>query len=345
MRIIGQYSILSTGIITGKIRSQTDVIQRSTGCIFLSANKQVAPVQKNADQNQFEKKTKISAFTTTTTTRANHMGQAEMIFFFIKPRSLLFRGFNRYQKNIYLLHTKQIDEYCPNAVHRTSAAAQGTYKLEVYIPNDTGTATAKSTIVQWHGRPRRLVYKDSLGSIQELTNPLPSITNTSTLNTAKNACNAVIKAGGKFNQGGYPPLTASIVFNKFVVVARHDNRRYNEKSVRCNLNKAKYAVDTTKKFHNPGNKKVYVTVIYQEPLTNWLNEWKTLKLIVDSKPLAQNSRPTVYVNDTLVKDWSGLLGRSDEYDPCMKYAIYAPSRSTNCRIKTKNTSTVVSNST
>ena len=28
-------------------------------------------------------------------------------------------------------------------------------------------------------------------------------------------------------------------------------------------------------------KKVYVTVIYQEPLTNWLNQWKTLKLIVN----------------------------------------------------------------
>ena len=104
MRIIGKYIILSTGIITGKIRSQTDVIQRSTGCIVLSANKQVAPVQKNADQNQFEKKTKTSAFTTTTTTRANHMGQAEMIFFFIKPRSLLFRGFNRYQKKIFITY-------------------------------------------------------------------------------------------------------------------------------------------------------------------------------------------------------------------------------------------------
>ena len=254
MRIIGQYSISSTGIITGKIRSQTDVIQRSTGCIFLSANKQVAPVQKNGDQNQFETKTKISTFTTTTATRANDMGQAEMNSFFIKPRSLLFRRFNRYQKK-YLSHTKQIDEHCPNAIHRTSVATQGTYKLEVYIPNDTGTATAKSTVMQWHGRPRRLIYKDSLGSIQELTNPLPSITNTSTLNTAKNAYNAVIKAGWKFNQGDYPPLTASIVFNKFVVVARYDNRWYNEKSVRCNLNKAKYIVDTTKKCRNTEPKK------------------------------------------------------------------------------------------
>ena len=109
--------------------------------------------------------------------------------------------------------------------------------------------------MQWHGRPRRLIYKDSLGSIQELTNPLPSITNTSTLNTAKNAYNAVIKAGWKFNQGDYPPLTASIVFNKFVVVARYDNRWHNEKSVRCNLNKAKYIVDTTKKCRNTEPKK------------------------------------------------------------------------------------------
>ena len=41
----------------------------------------------------------------------------------------------------------------------------------------------------------------SAGSVQELTNPLPSISNTATLNKAKAAYDAVIKAGGKFNQG------------------------------------------------------------------------------------------------------------------------------------------------
>ena len=43
MRISGQCSTLSTtGVITGKIRSQKDVIRRTSGCIF---NKQVATVQ------------------------------------------------------------------------------------------------------------------------------------------------------------------------------------------------------------------------------------------------------------------------------------------------------------
>ena len=114
-----------------------------------------------------------------------------------------------------------------------------------------------------------------------MTNPISSINNLSTLNTAKAAYDAVITAGGKFNQGGYPPLTASIEFNKFVVVARYDNRRYNEKSVRCNLNKATYAVGTTKKCRDTASEKVYVTVIYQESLTSWLDQWKTLKLIVN----------------------------------------------------------------
>ena len=130
-----------------------------------------------------------------------------------------------------------------------------------------------------------------------------------------------------------------------MVVARYDNRRYNEKSVRCNLNKATYAVDTTKKCCNTATEKVYVTVIYRESLTTWLNKWKTLKVVVDWNPLRQNSRVRVYVNDTLVKDWSGLLGRNDEYGPYMKYGIYAPSRSTNFRVKIKNASSVVSNST
>ena len=156
-------------------------------------------------------------------------------FCFTKRRSSLFTGFNKYQKKFITYQTDW--SIMPFIEH---VATQGTYKLEVYIPNDTGTATAKSTIAQWCGWPRRLVYKDSLGSARDLTNPISSINNLSTLNTAKAAYDAVITAGGKFNQGGYPPLNASIEFNKFVVVARYDNRRYNEKSVRCNLNKATY---------------------------------------------------------------------------------------------------------
>ena len=267
-----------------------------------------------------------------------------MNFCFTKRTSPLFTGFNSYQKQ-YLSYTKQIDEYCNNAVHTTSRATEGTYTLEVNIPNDTGTAAAKSTIAQWHGRPRRLVYKDSAGAIQELSNPLSSITDTATLNTAKADYDAVITNGGQFNQGGYPPLTASMEFNKFVVVARYDNRKYNEKSVRCNLNKATYAVNTTKKCRDTASEKVYVTVIYRESLTSWLGKWKTLKLIVNWKPLGQNSRVRVYVDGKEVEDWSGLLGRNDEYGPYMKYGIYAPSRSTNFRIKIKNASSVVSNST
>ena len=217
--------------------------------------------------------------------------------------------------------------------------------MDINIPTDTGTTSAKSVIVQWHGRPRRLVYKDSSGSVQELSNPLTSITNTASLNTAKAAFDAVKTAGGKFNQGGYPPLTASMEFNKFVVVARYDNRKYNEKSVRCNLNKATYAVDSTKKCLDTASEKMYVTVIYRESLTSWLDQWKTLKLVVNWKPLGQNSRVRVYVDGAQVKDWSGLLGRNDEYGPYMKYGIYAPSRSKNFRIKIKNASSVVSNST
>ena len=72
----------------------------------------------------------------------------------------------------YLSHTKQIDQSCNNAVHKASVAIVGTYKLEIYVPADCGTTTAKSVIVQWQGRPIRLVYKDSAGSIQELSNPL-----------------------------------------------------------------------------------------------------------------------------------------------------------------------------
>ena len=216
--------------------------------------------------------------------------------------------------------------------------------MDIKIPNDTGTATAKSVIVQWHGRPRRLVYKASNRSIDELSNPLSSITDNASLNTAKAAFDAIMSAGGKFNQGGYPPLAVKIVSNKVAVVARYDNRRYNDKSDRCNLNEATYAVNSTKKCLDTASK-LYTTVIYRDALANWIDQWKSLKLIVNWKPLRENSRVRVYIGGTLVKDWSGLLGRNDEYGPYMKYGIYAPSRSRNFRIKIKNASSVVSNST
>ena len=79
-------------------------------------------------------------------------------------------------------------------------------------------------------------------------------------------------------------------------------------------------------------------------LTNWVDQWKTLTLVVNWSPVWQNSRVRVSVGDTEVKDWSGLLGRNDKYRPYMKYGIYAPSGSRNFKVKIKNASSVVSNS-
>ena len=336
LRINGQCSVSSTtGIITGNIRPQTQIVTASTGCIFLSGNKEVAPVQKNGDQNQYDSTTQTFTFTRTATTFASGNGRAEMNFCFTKPTSILFTVFNTYQKQ-YLSHTKQIYEYCDNAVHNASKSTEGTYEMDINIPTDTGTATAKSVIVQWHGRPRRLVYKDSSGSIHQLSNPLSNITDTASLNSAKDDFDAVITAGGTFNQGGYPPLSVSIESNKFVVVARYDNRRYNDKSVRCNLNKATYPVGTTKKCLDTASQKLYVTVIYRDNLTNFIDQWKHLKLIVNWKPLGTYSRVRVYVDGTRVKEWSGLLGRDDEYGPYMKYGVYASYRSTNFKLKVRN---------
>ena len=125
----GQCSRSSTaGVITGKISSQTDVNRHTSACIFLSGDKQVAPVQKNDDQNQYDSITRTFTFTRTTTARTNDMGRAEMNCCFTKPRSPLFTGFNSFQKR-YLSYTKQIDQYC--AVHKTSVATEGTYKMEI----------------------------------------------------------------------------------------------------------------------------------------------------------------------------------------------------------------------
>ena len=312
------------------------------GCIFLSGNKEVAPVQKNGDQSQFNNANEIFTFTRTSTTVQRGNGRAEMNFCFTKPTSTLFTRFNTYQRQ-YLIHTKQIYEYCDNAVVNASVATRGVYEMYIHIPNDAGTATAKSVIVQWHGRPRRLVYRDSSGSTRQLPNPLLSIIDNASLRRERAAYDAVRTAGGVFNKGGYPPLSVSIASNHFVVVARYDNRTYNDRSVRCNLNKATFPVGTTRTCLSTTTEKMYVTVIYRNALTNWINQWKRLKLIVNWEPLWRDSRVRVYVGRALVQDWQGLLGRNDEYGPYMKYGIYASYRSRNFRLKFTNVSSNVFN--
>ena len=343
LQINGKCSTSNTGVITGNISPQTETYNAASGCIFLSGNKEVAPVQKNGDQNQYDSKTKIFTFTRTKTTRSGDNGRAEMNFCFTKPTTASYKKLNDYQKK-YLAYTKQVYHYCENAVHDASVKTDGTYTMEINIPKDTGTATAKSVIAQWHGRPRRLVYKEKNGAIKELSNPLSSIKDDASLKTAKDDYDDVKTAGGKFNQGGYPPLTVKIASNKLAIVARYDNRKYNDKSARCNLNEAKYAVGTTKKCVDKATDKMYVTIIYREDLTNWTDQWKTLKLVVNWEPLGTNSRIRVYVGNKLAKDWSGLLGRNDKYGPYMKYGIYAPGKSKDFKVKIKNASSDVTNS-
>ena len=62
---------------------------------------------------------------------------------------------------------------------------------------------------------------------------------------------------------------------------------------------------------------MYVTVTYRDALTNWIDQWKSLKLVVNWKLLGQNSRVRVYVDGTIVKDSSRLLGRNDKYGQYM----------------------------
>ena len=129
--------------------------------------------------------------------------------------------------------------------------------------------------------------------------------------------------------------------------ARYDDQQYNEKSVQCKLNKANYAVGTTKKCLDTASEKMHVRVIYWYDIINWLDQWKSPKLVVNWKPLGQNSRVYIraYVGGTEVKDWSGLLGHNDEYGPYMKCVLCSPSRSTYFNVKVKNASSLVSNST
>ena len=86
-----------------------------------------------------------------------------------------------------------------------------------------------------------------------------------------------------------------------------------------------------------------LTVIYRDTLTNWINQWKSLKLIVNWNRLGKKSLVSVYVGGTIVGDWSGLLGRNGEYGPYMKYGVYASYHSKNFKVHVKNASSNVRN--
>ena len=159
--------------------------------------------------------------------------------------------------------------------------------MEIYTPADHDATTAKSVIVQCMVDQEGWFTKIQQGVYKNCRIVLVSITDTASLNNAKVAHDAVTTNGGQFNERGYPPLTVSIEANKLVV---YDDRKYNGKSVQCNLNKANYAVGTKKKCLDTASEKMHVTVIYWDDLINWRDQWKTFKLVVNWKPLGQNSR-------------------------------------------------------
>ena len=68
----------------------------------------------------------------------------------------------------FLKYTKQIINYCENAVHDTSTSTKGEYGAEFFVPGTKEARQTKSLIMQWNGRPNGLVYRDAGGSVDEL---------------------------------------------------------------------------------------------------------------------------------------------------------------------------------
>ena len=134
-----------------------------------------------------------------------------------------------------------------------------------------------------------------------------------------------------------------------MVVARYDNRRYNDKKVRCNGNFKEMDVGVTKncwKWGMPATDEIEVTVIYREELVagGYLDHWTKLELIVDWAKLGDNSKVEIIKKGTKVKTWTGKLGRNDKHGPYMKYGIYSSSSNQNFYVKFKNAYSEVDNS-
>eukprot|EP00111_Clytia_hemisphaerica_P011232 TCONS_00032926-protein len=327
-------TISPVGVINGKVSPPKQIVRYDSGCIFSldgGFKRKVVPVEKSGDKNILDAHLKSFTFVRTILNNTSFTGRAEMDFCFTTPTSKRISKFNRFQL-AYLIHTKRTANYCENAVRVTSKSTRGKYGGWIMIPRDSGTKTVISIIMQWHGRPDRLVYKDQTG-IHELNDSLPSITNYVSLTRAINTYNNVLRDGGKFDQGGYPPLSVWIYKYNLVVLARYDNRKYDDKSIRCEADYATIPLNKPKKCLDKLTEKLFLTVIHREPLHNWIDKWNHLKLTIDWRPIGVNSSVSIFKNGRKVKSWEGLLGRHDKNGPYMKYGIYANKYSKNFKLK------------
>lgn len=257
-----------------------------------------------------------------------------MNFCFAKPGTLA--KFNEYQKH-FLAETSQFLHYCDNAVNSLEEKIESDYGMELRIVTEPGIVLTDSVIVQWHGRPRRTVYKDVTGTIRSLPDYLPTIIDDKTLDAALNAYNNVKANGGRFSAGGYPPVAVKINRKFLWVQARYDPRNYTEQMPRCG---------GVERIPTGGTKKcgpLQLSVVHREPVGPWLDNWRKLRLKITWNKIGEDSKIEVYVDDVKVASWTGLLGRNDALGSYMKYGIYAPANTHNFSLEVKGAYSNVDN--
>ena len=203
---------------SSKLNVQSLMFTNDSNCIFTtSQNQEVVPVFLGGDTMSHNSKTGVTTFYRTSVKDGMKKGRSEMNFCFIKPSTLA--HLNNYQKN-YLAKTKQFLDYCVNAVESLSTDTAADYGMELKIVTQDNSKIVDSVIAQWHGRPRRTVYKNTVGDKVSLPDVLPSIEDEDTLRAALEEYDSVEEVGGHFSQGGYPPIAVKINKDHLWVQAR-----------------------------------------------------------------------------------------------------------------------------
>jgi len=321
----------------GKLNPQRMMFTEASNCIFTintTDDQEVIPVFLGGDTMSLDTDTGITTFSRATVNSGMEKGRSEMTFCFVKPGQ--FAGFNIYQKD-YLSGTKQLMNYCDNAVKSLDRDTESDYGMEVKIVTNENTYIKDSVIAQWHGRPQRLHYVDSDGVTKSLpTDTLSGIDNEESLAAAMAEYDAVVADGGKFSQGGYPPVAVKINQDHLYIHARYDPRVVTEKLPRC-AGVHKLDVNETKECDM-----LRLSLVYREPVGPWLNNdtWKKLRLKIKWGALhgeeVKESRIEILVDNVSVANWTGMLGRNDEVGSYMKYGIYGGSDTKNFALQVKN---------
>lgn len=256
-------------------------------------------------------------------------GRAELSNCYADQKNVM-DNFKDKREFLFRKEIKDVYRYCDQ---KQKPGEEAVYRFSIRLPDNF--ADLNAIVAQWHGTNDRLLYKDTNGHIQKL--------NTRTISAYK----TVLNHGGKFEQGGYPPLSLKVSDGRIYLMARNDPDVYTEKTDRCNIAGTDIPNMMTETERHCLEEDKSITIIYSQAIQpahgtapdalkagEWIDFFVDVKFseyknyqknmnIVDITPGHVNlwiKRNGVYQGNAI--HWEGSLGRNDDTGTYFKFGIY-----------------------